>query len=191
MKCFIHHNNDSSGYCIVCKRPICKMCEINENGICPRCSNFTHKTIFEYNKKIILFLMLIFFVRAIAYYDVIVLAIYNKDMVSYASTAVILLIFAFLPFCINIIRYGVKNAIRYQIFGKTSAIEIADNKQWKSYITYMIGILAFIIMAFLYIIFTPIFIITDCIHLIKSIKDFFYHKKRILTETQINNLGKR
>lgn len=189
MKCFIHLNNDSSGYCTVCKRPICKNCETNENGICPRCSNFTHKTIYEYNKKILLFLLIIFFVRITIYYDVVVLTIYNKGVLSYVSTGVILLILAFLPFCINIIRYGFKNAIKYQIFGKTSAIEIADNKKWKSFVTYILGILSFIILGGLYFVFTPIFIITDFIHLIKSVKDFFFHKKRILTETQIKNLG--
>ncbi|MBQ4571203.1 MAG: hypothetical protein IJB21_05885 [Bacilli bacterium] len=189
MKCFIHLNNDSSSYCSVCKRPICKKCESVENGICPRCSNFTHKTIFNYNKKIILFLLVVFFVRITAYYDVVVLTIYNKGLLSYSSTSVILLIGLFIPFCINIIRYGFKNAIKYQAFGKTSAIEIADNKKWKSVVTYMIGILSFIILCILYIVFTPLFIVTDLIHLIKSVKDFFYHKKRILTETQINKLG--
>ena len=81
-----------------------------------------------------------------------------------------------------------KNAVKYQCFGKTSAIEIADNKKWKSPITYLLGILTLIICGVFYIIFTPLFIVTDIIHLIKSVKDFFYHKKRILTETKIKNL---
>ena len=189
MKCFIHLNNDSSDYCSVCKRPICPNCETNEDGICPRCSNFTHKTIYNYNKKIVLFLLLVFFIRVTTYYDVVVFIIYNNGLISFTSTGVIVLIALFIPFCINIIKYGFKNAIKYQIFGKTSAIEIADNKKWRSWVTYIIGIVMFILLGVLYIVFTPLFIITDLIHLIKSVKDFFYHKKKILTETQINNLG--
>lgn len=188
MKCFIHLNNDSSNYCSICKRPICKNCESNENGVCPRCSNFTHKTIFEYNKKIVLFLLIVFFLRVTTYYDIIVLTIYNKGLLNFTSTGVIVLIGLFVPFCINVIRYGFKNAIKYQVLGKTSAIEIADNKKWKSWITYVIGIVFFIVLGVLYLVFTPFFIVTDLIHLIKSVKDFFYHKKKILTETEIINL---
>ena len=191
MKCFIHYNNDNSGFCSVCKRPICQACENVDNGICPRCSNFTHKTIYNYNKKILWFLILVFFFRTTFYYDVIVLTIAYKELLDYTFTCVLGLIVAFLPFCINIIKYGFKNAVRYQIFGKTSAIEIADNKKWKSFSTYVIGIITFIILGALYLIFTPVFIVCDFIHLVKSLKDFFYHRKRVLTETEINNLGKR
>ena len=53
MKCFIHLNNDSSTYCSVCRRPICNACSNNHDQICPRCANFTHKTIFDYNKKLL------------------------------------------------------------------------------------------------------------------------------------------
>ncbi len=189
MKCFIHYNNESNGFCIVCKRPICKWCENVDNGVCPRCSNFTHKTIYNYNKKILLFLILIFFVRVTCFYDAIVLSIATKSFFNYSFLSVFMLVVAFLPFSINIIRYGLKNAVKYQVFGKTSAIEIADDKKWKSWITYIIGIMLFILFGVLYFIFTPLFIVTDLIHLIKSVKDFFYHKKKILTETQINNLG--
>ena len=188
MKCFIHLNNESSGFCTVCKRPICSVCADVENGVCPRCSNFTHKTIFEYNKKILLFLLIVFFVRITFFYDVVVVTFSTKSLLEFTSTGVLVLIAAFLPFCINIMRYGFKNAVRYQVFGKTSAIEIADNKKWKSWQTYVVGVLAFIVCSVLYLIITPIFIITDLIHLVKSVKDFFYHKKRILSETQIRNL---
>ena len=85
-------------------------------------------------------------------------------------------------------RYGFKNALKYQILGKTSAIEIADNKKWKSIYTYIYGVLAFLICSVLYLVVTLLFIITDFIHLFKAIKDFFYHKKRILSETKIRNL---
>ena len=126
MKCFIHLNNESSGFCTVCKRPICSVCADVENGVCPRCSNFTHKTIFEYNKKILLFLLIVFFVRITFFYDVVVVTLSTKTLLEFTSTGVLVLIAAFLPFCINIMRYGFKNAVRYQVFGKTSAIEIAD-----------------------------------------------------------------
>ena len=188
MKCFIHLNNESVNYCNVCKRPICELCRKVEDGICPRCSNFTHKTIYEYNRKLLLFLLLISLARLTVFYDVVVLTISTKSLLPYTSTGVLLLIALFIPFVINIIRYGFKNAVKYQCFGKTSAIEIADNKKWKSPITYLLGILTLIICGVFYIIFTPLFIVTDIIHLIKSVKDFFYHKKRILTETKIKNL---
>lgn len=188
MKCFIHLNSDSDGFCTVCRRPICSVCNNIENGICPRCANFTHKTIYDYNKKILLFLLIIFFVRITFYYDVIVLSFSTKSFLSYTSTGVLILMGLFIPFFINVIRYGFKNAVRYQIFGKTSAIEIADNKKWKSVQTYIIGIVSLIVCCLLYLIVTPFFIVTDFIHLIKSVKDFFYHKKRILSETKIRNL---
>lgn len=188
MKCFIHLNNDSTSFCTVCKRPICNICEKKENGICPRCANFTHKTIYDYNKRILLFLLIIFFLRVTFYYDVLVLTISKQMFLPYTSTGVLVIMLLYLPFCINIIRYGVKNAVKYQVFGKTSAIEIADNKKMKLLQSYIIGILIFIGCCFLYLLVTPMFIVSDLIHFIKSIKDFFYHKKRILSETQIKNL---
>lgn len=188
MKCFIHLNNESTGFCIICKRPICQACTNVENGICPRCANFTHKTIYEYNKKIILFLLLVFFVRATFFYDVLVVTLSSKELLNFTSTGVLVLIAAFLPLCINIMRYGFKNALRYQIFGKTSAIEIADNKKWKCWQNYLFGFLTFAVCSALYLFVTPLFIVTDFIHLIKSLKDLFYHKKKMLSETKIRNL---
>lgn len=188
MKCFIHLNNDSTTYCSVCKRPICNACAKIENGICPRCSNFTHKTIYEYNKKILLFLILICFLRITVFYDVVVISLSTKEFLPYTATGVLVLIAAFIPFSINVIQYGFKNAVKYQCFGKTSAMEIADNKKWKSPLTYFTGLLCLMVSGALYLSITPIFIVTDIIHLVKAIKDFFYHKKRVLSETKINNL---
>jgi uncharacterized membrane protein len=106
----------------------------------------------------------------------------------FTSTGFIILMLCFLPFVINIIKYTFKNALRYQIFGKRDAIEIADDLKWKSLLTIITGIVTLIICCVLCFFVTPLFLITDIIHLIKCIKDLIYHKKRIISETQIRGL---
>lgn len=188
MNCFIHLNKESTNYCSVCKRPICNECANVQNGICPRCSNFTHSTVFNYNKRLLKFFIPFLLIRFTVYYDVLVLTLYSDKKMDYTSTGFIILMLCFLPFIINIIKYTFKNALRYQIFGKRDAIEIADDLKWKSLLTIITGIVTLIICCILCFFVTPLFLITDIIHLIKCIKDLIYHKKRIISETQIRGL---
>ena len=188
MKCFIHLNNDSSTYCSVCRRPICNACSNNHDQICPRCTNFTHKTIFDYNKKLLKLLIPIMLIRITTYYDTLNYVISTKNLFDFDLVVTIILLITFIPFCFNIIKYGFINAVRYQVVGKKDAIEIADDKKWDNVWTYIIGILTFIVCAVLHLIITPLFIITDIIRLCKAIKDISFHKTKILTETEIKNL---
>ena len=188
MNCFIHLNKNSSKYCSVCKRPLCDSCAAVADGICPRCSNFTHSTIYEYNKKILKFFIPFLFIRLTVFYDVMVLFFSTHFKLEYTSTGMIILILSFLPFCINIFKYTFPKAIKYQVIGKTDAIEIADDLKWKSFVTALVAVVTFIVCVVLCLFITPIFLITDIIHLIKCIKDLVYHKKRIISETKIREL---
>lgn len=188
MNCFIHLHKNSSNYCSVCKRAICDSCANVSNGICPRCSNFTHSTIFEYNKKILKFFIPFLFIRLTVFYDVMVLFVSTNFELEYTSTGMIILMLSFLPFCINIFKYTLTKAIKYQVIGKTDAIEIADDLKWKSFTTAVIATLTFIVCIILCLFITPIFLITDIIHLIKCIKNVVYHKKLIISETKIREL---
>lgn len=191
MNCFIHFKNNSTAYCSVCKRPICECCANNADQICSRCANFTHKTIFDYNRNLLKLLIPIILIRITTYCDILNYVISTNNLFDFDLVVTIILLVTFVPFCINIIKYGFFNAIRYQVVGKKDAIEIADDKKWDNVWTYIIGIFTFVICCILHLIVTPLFIITDIIRLSKAIKDISYHKKKILTETEIKNLGSR
>lgn len=188
MNCFIHIKNNATIYCTVCRRPICECCAKVENQVCPRCANFTHKTIFDYNKNLLKVLIPIGLIRITSYCDTVNYVFSTKDFLNYDLLVTILLMITFIPFCINIIKYGFLNAVRYQVVGKKDAIEISDNKKWDNVWTYIIGIVTFLICCLLHLIITPVFIITDIIRFFKAIKDINKHKKLILSETDIKNL---
>lgn len=191
MYCFIHPKQHADSYCKVCKRSICKFCVQIDNGICPRCGNFTHKTISEYNKKSLKFFIPFLLLRCVIFWDVFVLAFFSNAKIEDYLVGIILLIISLLPFVYNIIKYGISISLKFQIIGKRDAILISDNVNYKTTSTWILGIIAFIILAALIIFITPLLIITDLIHVIVMIRDYFYHNKRVLSETKIKEMDMR
>ncbi len=178
MNCFIHNKESYSTYCKICKRPICKICS-GEDEICPRCSNFRHSTLMNYNKKCLKLLIPLIIIRFIIFWDTAVVYFFSDlDYKSMFPTGIVLLTISTIPFINNVIKNGFINAAKYQITGKTDPIIIADNKSDVTPITIISAVLSLIVTFFGFLVTIPLFIITDIIHLIIALKQYFYHKKR-------------
>ncbi len=182
MNCFIHTKETFYTYCKVCKRPICKNCSL-ENETCPRCSNFHHSTLMNYNKRIIKFLIPIIIIRFIIYWDTIVVSFELVfDYANMFPTGILLLTLSIIPFAVSVIKNGFLNAIKYQIIGKTDPIVIVDDKNNTSLLTIVLGLVSMIVSFICFVIVIPAFLITDIIHLFISLKKYSYHKKHLKKE---------
>lgn len=188
MNCFIHNKVEFSAFCVQCKRPICNKCFSVENGICPRCSSFTHKTIVDYNKKTLKYFIPYYIIKLMLFWNLFAIIFFsNEDIFDYLFI-ILLLICSFLPFIINIVKYGFSKALKYQIFGKRNSNDIVNENVWKTIQTWFVGIISLIVCSVLMLVIMPLFILTDFCHLFFLIKDYVYHRKRLLSETDIINL---
>lgn len=196
MNCYIHRNREASASCRNCKRHICFTCAKTFSSLCPRCSNYEHQTITSYNKKWLLPLLIFVIFRLLLTYDAAIYLFFSDKNTTLIRMAFIIQLFFMLPFLFFCSKTSIKETIHFLIFGKRKAVEVTEQKKKLNLTSsilsfFMIGIvtiLSYYIHPIFLFLFSICFLSMDIIHLVILIRDYLFHKKRIVTDQFIINL---